>query len=79
MTERDLEGQNQDEICEFKSLNIYKILPLEFGGFLAFEPEYIHVHKKEIKMSIISKKLRDSIKVTSICSIDTYDPATKTT
>lgn len=58
---------------------IYKVFPLEFGGFIAFEPEYIHVYKRKIKNKIISKRLRTLMKVKSICKMDEYNPETKLT
>jgi hypothetical protein len=60
-------------------VNIYKVMPLEFGGFLAFEPDYVHVYRKRIRTKVLSKKLRTSMTVKAICNIDKYNPITKLT
>jgi hypothetical protein len=53
---------------------------LPFGGFLAFEPEFIHCYKKKIRNKLVSRKLtRKPIKVSAITPIDEFDPSNKKT
>ena len=52
---------------------------MEFGGFIAIEPEFIHCFKKRIKHKVVSKKLRKPLKIKAICSIDKYNKDTKLT
>lgn len=55
------------------------MFPLEIGGFIAFEPDYVHCYKRRIRSKICSKKLRNVMKVTAICAIDKYNRETKLT
>jgi len=79
IADKDIEAGGVDETLEFEGVNIYRVVPLEFGGVIAFEPDYIHCYRRRIKTKVISKKLRNQMKVTSICAIDSYDPFTKRT
>jgi Mono-functional DNA-alkylating methyl methanesulfonate N-term len=49
-------------------------VPLVFGGYLAFDPENVHLYKKKIKLRLLTKKLRTLMKVAAICQIDDYEP-----
>ena len=63
-----------EDVCEFESNNVYKVVPLEFGGFVAFDPDYMHVYRKRVRTKVISKKLRSQMVVKAICNIDHYNP-----
>jgi hypothetical protein len=54
-------------------------MPLEFGGFLAFEPDFVHVYKRRVKSKLLSKKLRTSMIVKAVCNMDKFNPVTKLT
>jgi hypothetical protein len=71
-------GQSEDT-CELDNVNVYLVHPLEFGGFMAFDPDCMYIYRKKLKTKIIQKKLRSQMKVKSICNMDTYNPVTKST
>eukprot|EP00347_Sterkiella_histriomuscorum_P011081 403373826 len=77
--EKDIEPAQNEQQLDFENMHIIRVKELEFGGFIAFDPENIHCYKKRINSKIISKKLRKPMKVTSITAIDQYDPLTKRT
>ena len=79
MVEKDIESNTNEDQAEFENPSIYRVREMEFGGFIAFDPENIHCYRKRIKSKIITKKLRNPMKVTAFCAIDTYDPLTKRT
>lgn len=81
MADKDIEssGTPSEDQAEFDSPSIYRVLPLDFGGFIAFDPEYIHCYKKRIKTKVVTKKLRTPMKVTGFCALDSFDPLTKKT
>ncbi len=81
LAEKDIESasSHHEDLAEFESPNIYRVLPLDFGGFLAIDPDFIHCYKRRIKTKVVSKKLRTTMKITGFCPIDHYDPATKKT
>lgn len=65
---------NEDNV-EFESPNVYKLLPLVFGGFLAFDSQTVHCYKKKIRFLLSSKKLKRPLRVTAVCLIDEFDAA----
>lgn len=80
LTEKDIiDSQASEDICEFDNNNIYKIIPLDFGGFLAFDPDYMHVYRRKVRTKVISKKLRSQMIIKAVCNIDIYNPTTKLT
>lgn len=64
---------------ELENTNIYRVFPLAFGGFLAFDHEYIHCYKKKFRFKLVSRKLRKGMRIAAITQIDEYDPITKKT
>ena len=79
MNDKDIESSSNEDICDFDNPNIYRLISLPFGGFLAIDPEHIHCFKRRIKTKVVSKKLRNSMKITAFCQIDEYDASTKKT
>ncbi|CDW78610.1 dna damage-binding protein 1 [Stylonychia lemnae] len=79
MADKDIEPTSNDDQVDLESSTTYRIKELDFGGFLAFDPEYIHCFRKRIKNKIISKKLRKPMKITAFNSIDQYDPIMRKT
>ena len=79
MNEKDIEQGSSEDTVEFDNPNVYRVLPLHFGGFIAIDPENIHCYRKRIKTKVISKKLRNPMKITAFCAIDEFDSATKKT
>lgn len=77
--DKDIETSAVEDIATFESLNVYKVVPLEFGGYLAFDTDFVHCYKKRIRTRVVSKKLRKPMKIKDICQIDKYDPETKLT
>jgi hypothetical protein len=74
MADKDIESGQAEEVADFESNQVYKVFPLIFGGYIAFEPELIHCYKRKIKTKIVSKRLKNPMQVTAICLIDQYDP-----
>lgn len=82
MADKDIEpvyGTSGDEDCVFESSHVYLLRPLEFGGFIAFDSDNVYLYRKRIRSKIVSKRLRNPMKITAICPIDEYDPQTKRT
>lgn len=77
--EKDIEPVSHDDHVDFDSHHIYRVMELEFGGIIAFDPENIHCYRKRIRSKINSKRLRKPMKVSAITPIDQYDPLTKRT
>ena len=50
----------------FVSNAIYHILPLPFGGFLAFDPEYAYLHVDGTEECIDARKLRRGLVFSAI-------------
>mgnify|MGYP001807394320 CR=1 FL=1 len=70
IAEKDIEAGPSDETLEFESQNIYRVMPLDFGGMIAFEPDAIHCFRRKIKTKVVTKKLRSSMKVVGFTAID---------
>lgn len=81
IADKDIENaaSHHDVEAEFESPTVYRILPLDFGGYLAIDPDFIHCYRRRIKTKVVSKKLRSTMKITGFCPIDSYDPITKKT
>lgn len=52
IAEKDIESSSNDDHLDFDNPNILRVRELEFGGFIAFDPENIHVYRKRIKSKI---------------------------
>ena len=68
---------------EFSSNSVYRVEPLSFGGFLAFDFEKVSYYKKELIGSnrAFHEKLKSAHSVTAFCQVDEFDNekgATKT-
>jgi hypothetical protein len=46
---------------------------LPFGGLLAFDPENVTCYRKNLKLTLIAKKLRKVMRINSICPMDEFD------
>jgi hypothetical protein len=57
----------------FVSNNIYYILPLPFGAFLAFDTEYVYFHIDGSDECIDARKLRQGMVFSSVLQNDEYD------
>ena len=66
------------EAVKFVSNAIYKILPLPFGGFLAFDPEFVYFYG-ESHDCIDARKLRQSMVISALLQYDDYDPVSMLT
>jgi len=73
MADKDIETSQNDDQVDFDTQTLYKLKELEFGGFIAFDPEHIHCYRKKIKNKVVFKKLRKPMKVTALTNIDQYD------
>ena len=63
-------------MIEFVSDQIYHFEPLPFGGFLAFDSEYVYFHADGLGHPIDTRKLRRPLVVSAITRVDQYDPKT---
>lgn len=50
-----------EDTIELEKLSTYLIHPLEFGGFLAIDPDNITVYKKKLRQKLVSKQLRKTL------------------
>jgi hypothetical protein len=63
----------------FISDAVYQILPLPFGGLLAFDPEFAYLHVDGSSECIDARKLRRSLVFSAIMQHDEYCPSTMLT
>jgi len=66
----------KDASIELVSDQIYHFEPLPFGGFLAFDPEYVYFHADGLGHPIDARKLRRPLVVSALTRVDQYDPKT---
>ena len=70
VAEKDLKpgevSATNEDVVELDNQNIYKIISLPFGGFIAIDPENIHCYKRRIKSKLVTKRLRKPMKFTGI-------------
>jgi hypothetical protein len=59
-----------ESVVKLPNKNVYRIFPLPFGGFLAFDPENVICYRKNIRHTLITKKLRKIMRINSICPMD---------
>ena len=79
VADKDIESQANEDVATFEGNNVYQIYPLDFGGYLAIEPDQIHCYKRRVKTKVVSKKLRKHMKIKAISRIDKYNSETKLT
>ena len=72
-------GGTSEDTVQFESNEVYLIQQLEFGGYLAFEPNFVHCYKRRIRTKVVSMKLRNPMRIKAICQIDKYNSETKLT
>jgi len=60
-----------DQICHFE--------PLPFGGFLAFDQEFVYFYADGRASPIDARRLRRPLTITAMTRADSYDPRTGTT
>jgi hypothetical protein len=65
----------KDAKIEFVSDQINHIEPLPFGGFLAFDMEFVYFYPEGSNQCADSRKLRKSLVVSAITKVDEYDPS----
>jgi hypothetical protein len=73
IAERELKSSDipsMEEVTELDNINIYKVIPLPFGGFIALDPENIHCYKRRIKFKLVSKVLRKPLRFSGFTLID---------
>lgn len=58
---------NKNEKLILPSNTVYRIVSLEFGGFLAFDIDQIAYSCGDFKQPLIYRKLRTPLEVTAIC------------
>ena len=51
----DKDINTSEESSEFENGEVYKVFGLEFGGFLAFESDALHVYKRRMKQKLVTK------------------------
>ena len=59
-----------ESVVKLPNQNVYRIFALPFGGFLAFDPENVTLYRKNIRLTLITKKLRKIMRVNAICPMD---------
>ena len=74
----EIQGAKDSKI-EFVSDQINHIEPLPFGGFLAFDLEFVYLYGEGSNICVDAKKLRRSMVVSAITKVDDYDPTTGAT
>lgn len=82
LIDKDLKSSDTnstEDTVELEKLSAYMIYPLDFGGFLAIDPDNISVYKKKLKTKLLTKQLRKVMQVKAIIAIDEFDPATNLT
>lgn len=62
------------DIVEFSSNSIYKVFPLEFGGFLAFEPDNMIFCRRDNHDRMVYRRLRTPLMVKCLCAVDSLHP-----
>jgi len=65
---------------EFSSNTTYRVDPLIFGGFLAFDIDMVSFVKGDLaQRGIFYKPMRSPLKVTALCEVDEFDENTWST
>lgn len=70
---------SKDAKIEFVSDQINHIEPLPFGGFLAFDLEFVYLYGEGSSTCVDARKLRRSLVVSALTKVDEYDPTTGAT
>lgn len=71
--------QGPGSVVSFVSDSVYHILPLPFGGFLAFDPEFAYLHVDGSADCVDARKMRRSLVFSAVMQYDEYNPETMLT
>lgn len=61
---------SKNEKLVLPSNTVYKMVPLDFGGFLCFDIDQLAYCSGDFKQPLIYRKLRTPLTVTAVCQVD---------
>lgn len=60
----------RNEKLTLNSNTVYRIVSLDFGGFLCFDIDQLAYCSGDFKQALVHRKLRTPLTVTAVCQVD---------